>query len=70
MLCTCPSACAGSKAVCTVVGVTAKSPGSRELLTFLAHDPVDIGQHVLVTVVGRGRVQFDAQHCLSEQGTR
>lgn len=47
-----------------MVGVTAEGPGSRELVTFLAHDPVNIGQRVLVTVVGRGRGQFDAQHCL------
>lgn len=50
-----------------MVGVIAKGPGSRELVTFLAHDPANIGQRVLVTVVGRGRGQFHAQHCLSKE---
>lgn len=56
-----------SKAACAMVGVTAKGPGSRERVTFLAHDPVSTGQRVLVTVVGGGRDQFDGQHCLKQR---
>lgn len=56
-----------SKAACAVVGVTAKGPGSREQVTFLAHDPVSTAQRVLVTVVGGGRDQFDGQHCLNQR---
>lgn len=37
------------------------------MVTFLAHDPVSTGQHVLVTVVGGGRGQFDGQHCLKQR---
>lgn len=47
-----------SKAACAMVGVTAKGPGSRERVTFLAHDPVSTGQRVLVTVVGGGGISW------------
>lgn len=48
-------------------GCDCQGPWEWGVVTFLAHDPVSTGQHVLVTVVGGGRGQFDGQHCLKQR---